>query len=145
MKVILLLMTSLLSLNSLATENKPYSLQFVDLFAKEVLIKNYKTQLKGRIFEKSPAYKVQEADVDAWLDEVFASGEYQRFLAQRYRLEFTEQEFKELVTFYKTPTGKKFLTIAPKMTTMSATVAGQLIYKNLAELDGYLANKAKAN
>jgi len=146
MKALLLLLIILWSVNTSASENKAYSLQFVDLFAKEVLISNYKKQLKGRIFEQTPAYKNQEADVDTWLNVVFASGQYQEFLAHRYKLLFTEQEFKDLVTFYKTETGKKFLTIAPKMTTMSATVAGQLILKNLPELDKYLKlQKQKTN
>lgn len=141
MKKLSFILLALFVFNCNANEDRSYSLQFVDLFTSEVLMDNYKKQLKKRIYQKYPGYKTQAADVDTWLNEVLASGEYEKFLAQRYKLLFTEKEFKDLVTFYKTETGKKFLTIAPKMSTMSATVAGQLIYKNLAELGKYLKTK----
>ena len=138
-----MLFLAITSTTVLANEKKPYSLQFVELFASEVLIDNYKKQLKKRIFEKEPSYKEQESDVVKWLSAVFASGQYQDFLAKRYKLIFSEQEFKELVEFYRTETGKKFLITAPKMSTMSSTVAGQLIYKNLPELKKYLEKVKK--
>lgn len=141
MKKSCLILLILLAFNSNAngvTVNKAPSLQFVELFTNVVLFDNYKKQLTNRIFEKYPEYKKQAPQVAKWLDLIFASGEYEKFLAQRYKLIFTEKEFKELVKFYKTETGKKFLKIAPEMSTMSATIAGQLVYKNLPELENYL-------
>ena len=140
-KFILMLFLAITSTTVLANEKKPYSLQFVELFASEVLIDNYKIQLKKRIFEQKPSYKAQESEVVKWLNEVFASGKYQELLAKRYKLIFSEQEFKELVEFYKTQTGRKFLVTAPKMSAMSSTVAGQLIYNKLPELNKYLKQK----
>ena len=142
--LIFFLVFVIISVNAVATEHKSYSLQFVELFTNEVLMVNYKKQLKKRILEKNPSYKSQEEQVDIWLNTVLASGEYEKFLAARYKQIFTEAEFKDLVAFYKTDTGKKFLTTAPKMSTMSATVAGQLIYKNLPELDTYLTKSKGA-
>jgi len=141
--LLLIILLTIASSTVIASEQQPYSLQFVELFTNEVLIDNYKKQLKGRILEKEPSYKSQEQQVDVWLNTVLASGEYEKLLAARYKLIFSEAEFKDLVAFYKTETGKKFLKIAPTMSTMSATVAGQLIYKNLPELDNYLKQIAK--
>ena len=123
-------------------DKKP-SLEFVEMFTNELLIDNYKGQLRKRIFQKYPQYVQHAQDVDYWLDEVFQSGEFETLLAGRYKLIFTEKQFAELVAFYQTETGKKFLKIAPKMSTMSATVAGQFVHKNLPELEAYIEKTKK--
>jgi uncharacterized protein len=46
-------------------------------------------------------------------------------MAQVYANEFTEQELKDLVTFYKSPLGQKLLTSEPKAIQLSMTYMNQ--------------------
>lgn len=132
----------LLSFNVSAKEAKPYSLQFVEMYASEVLAINYAKQLKQRIFELYPAYKTQDQDVEKWLENIFTSGQFNVLLALNYKKMYSEQEFKELLAFYRSSTGQKFLKLAPQMSAISADVAGKLIQSKFTELKVYLDKAA---
>jgi hypothetical protein len=140
LKPLFLLTLLFISSQSLAEEqtSKSYGLQFTEMYTQEVLVKNYTKQLKGRIFELYPDYKIQEQDVEKWLSDLFTSGKFNTLLAQRYQKIFTEQEFKDLFDFYNSDTGKKFMTIAPQMSAISADVAGGMVHSNLQGLYDYL-------
>lgn len=139
MKKLLLLTILFISTQSLAEQaTKPFGLQFTEMYTKEVLVKNYTKQLKGRIFELYPKYKAQEQDVEKWLSTIFTSGKFNVLLALHYKKIFTEQQFKELLDFYKSDTGKKFMAIAPQMSAISADVAGRIVHEGLPELHDYL-------
>ena len=121
-----------ISNQSLAEQpTKPYGLQFTEMYSKQVLVKSYTQQLKGRIFELHPEFKEQEQDVEKWLSTLFTSGKFNLLLALHYKKIFTEQEFKELLNFYKSDTGKKFMKMAPQMSAISADVAGKMMQNSL--------------
>ncbi|MBR1205649.1 MULTISPECIES: DUF2059 domain-containing protein [unclassified Bradyrhizobium] len=95
--------------------------------AKEILtMKNVAVMYSGAvpgIIEKTKTGLLQQyLNYQKDLDEValvvakqFAGGEKEigEGMAQIYAAEFTEQELKDLVTFYKTPLGQKLLTAEP--------------------------------
>ena len=139
MKKLFLLTIIFISTQSLAEQpSKPFGLQFTEMYTQQVLVENYTKQLKGRIFEAFPKYQAQEKDVEEWLSIIFNSGKFNTLLAQRYQKIFTEQEFKDLLDFYNSDTGKKFMTIAPQMSAISASVAGKIVHESLLELHDYL-------
>ena len=96
--------------------------------AKEILtMKNVAVMYSGAvpgIIEKTKTGLLQQyLNYQKDLDEVavivakqFAGGEKEigDGMAQIYAAEFTEQELKDLVTFYKTPLGQKLLTAEPR-------------------------------
>ncbi|QOZ35031.1 DUF2059 domain-containing protein [Bradyrhizobium sp. CCBAU 53421] len=96
-------------------------------YAKEILtMKNVAVMYSGAvpgIIEKTKTGLLQQyLNYQKDLDEValvvakqFAGGEKEigEGMAQIYAAEFTEQELKDLVTFYKTPLGQKLLTAEP--------------------------------
>lgn len=142
MKRLFLLTIIFISTQSLAEQpTKPFGLQFTEMYTQQVLVKNYTKQLKGRIFEAFPKYQAQEKDVEEWLSIIFNSGKFNVLLALHYKKIFTEQEFKELLDFYNSDTGKKFMTIAPQMSAISANVAGKIVHESLPELHDYLRTK----
>jgi uncharacterized protein len=51
-----------------------------------------------------------------------------------YDKHFTETELKELVAFYKSPTGKKFISVVPQLTQESMTKTGELVMPKLSAL-----------
>jgi len=128
----------MLSFNVSSKEIKPYGLQFVEMYADQVLAASYEKQLKKRICELYPDYKTQEKDVEQWLMTLFRSGQFNVLLALNYKRLFTEPEFKELLAFYQSDTGKKFMKIAPQMSAMSADVAGKLVQSKFTDLKLYL-------
>lgn len=144
LKKLLLLAIIFISNQSLAEQaTKPFGLQFTEMYTQEVLVENYTKQLKGRIFEAFPKYKEQEKDVEKWLSTIFTSGKFNVLLALHYKKIFTEQEFKDLIDFYKSDTGKKFMAIAPQMSVISADVAGRMVHESLSELHDYLKTAEK--
>lgn len=56
---------------------------------------------------------------------------------------FTESELRDLVAFYKTPTGKKALTQLPVLFEQGAKIGQELAEKNQAELEAMIAARSK--
>jgi len=51
-----------------------------------------------------------------------------------YAEEFTEQELRDLIAFYRTPTGIKFITKMPGLMSKGAQIGSQRVQQNAAEL-----------
>jgi uncharacterized protein len=51
-----------------------------------------------------------------------------------YDKHFTESELKDLAAFYKSPTGKKFISVVPQLTQESMAMIGELMMPKIAAL-----------
>lgn len=58
-----------------------------------------------------------------------------------YSKYFTEAEIKDLVTFYKSPTGKKSMSVAPKMFSESISITAERIKPELLAIVSELTNE----
>jgi len=58
-----------------------------------------------------------------------------------YSKYFTEAEIKDLVTFYKSPTGKKSMSVAPKMFAESMSITAERIKPELLAIVSELTNE----
>jgi len=56
---------------------------------------------------------------------------------------FTEKELRELISFYKTPTGQKALKVTPELTAQGAAIGRKRIQDNLDELKQMISEEAQ--
>jgi hypothetical protein len=74
-------------------------------------------QTKGGILQTNPGLSKDLDEVSAQLRNEFQqrTGEITNEITRLYAQRFTEQELKEAIAFYKSPTGKKIMAEEPKI------------------------------
>jgi hypothetical protein len=64
--------------------------------------------------------------------------------AEMYAGAFTEEELREMATFYRTPTGQKLARATPQLTRLGAELGERTLRAHAAELDQMLARRLEA-
>jgi hypothetical protein len=84
-------------------------------------------QTKDQLIQQNLNYQKDLNDVAVVVAQAFAGKEKEigEGMAQIYCNEFTEQELKDLVTFYKSPLGQKLLTSEPRAIQFSMSYMNQ--------------------
>ena len=74
-------------------------------------------RVRGMLSQTNPALGKDLEAVAAGLRKTFAprTAELLNNISRLYASRFTEAELKEIVTFYRTPTGKKVITLEPEV------------------------------
>lgn len=74
-------------------------------------------RVKGMLLQTSPTLRKDLDDVALNLRKMFAqrTTDLMSEIARLYASRFTEAELKEIVTFYRTPTGKKVIELEPQI------------------------------
>jgi len=96
-----------------------------DMYAN--LIPNVVAQTKGVLLQNNLNYQKDLNEVAVIVAQNLAgrTKEVGDGMAQIYANEFTEQELKDMVTFYKTPLGRKLLTAEPTAIRLSMSYMNQ--------------------
>jgi hypothetical protein len=91
------------------------------------IIPNIVAQTKGVLLQNNLNYQKDLNEVTIIVAKNLAgrAKEVGDGMAQIYANEFTEQELKDMVTFYKTPLGKKLLTAEPAAIRLSMSYMNQ--------------------
>jgi hypothetical protein len=114
------------------------------LRALDAIVPNYLEQARRMFAQTNPDLTGPLGEVTAGLQKEFEAkrGEVVDGIAKAYASRFTEAELKELVAFYKTPTGKKFVLTLPavlqesfeRMQAWSAKLSEEMIARIRAEM-----------
>ena len=74
-------------------------------------------RVRSMLLQTNPTLRKDLDEVAANLNKVFAprTADVLNEIARLYASRFTEAELKEIVTFYRTPTGKKVITLEPEI------------------------------
>jgi len=90
-------------------------------------VPNIVQQTKDALIQQNLNYQKDLTDVAVVVAQTFAGKEKEigEGMAQIYCNEFTEQELKDLVTFYKSPLGQKLLTNEPRAIQFSMSFMNQ--------------------
>ena len=90
-------------------------------------VPNIVHQTKDALLKNNLNYQKDLNEVEVIVAQKFAGREKEidTGMASLYATEFTEQELKDLVTFYKSPLGQKLLTAEPKAIQLSMGYVNQ--------------------
>jgi hypothetical protein len=78
-----------------------------------------------------------------WIKKTMAWDAMVPQMTQLFMDNFTESELRDIVAFYKTPTGKKALTQLPVLFEQGAKIGQELVEKNQAELEAMIEVRRK--
>lgn len=85
------------------------------LMADEIVKMTIEQQRRSNPNVPDKFLKVVEEETKATFEEAFQSGSFTEMLYPVYDKHFTTEELKDIITFYKTPTGAKTLLVMPAM------------------------------
>jgi hypothetical protein len=88
---------------------------------------------------QNPGMRAQREVILDWLREVVGSQEMMDRFAALYVERFTEAELRELIAFYRTPTGKRAVRELPALMEQGMLIGQELGQKHQAELERRLA------
>ena len=86
------------------------------------------------MISQSPALDKYKDVLELWFKKVFSEGDFEGEVAKIYTEFFSENELKELTTFYKTELGKKIILAMPQVMQKGAMVGAQHAQAHSQEL-----------
>ncbi len=137
---------TLLNSSSIAQDSAPDS---YDVFAElislvnspEAFMENFKTiydaqleQMRGMGIEEDKVEAIRKAAY-AFGEKIASDPEMESKLIEIYKAAFTEDEAVELIEFYSTPIGKKFLELTPTLTQKSMELGMSMAGKYLENFE----------
>ena len=127
-----ILSMSLIAYPSYATEAPSINLSIEKLFAIIGIDKQMNAGFEAMLpvvdrqasqLNLSPSAKEELRNIyKTWFNDDFDRNNIKRQLIQVYADTFTEEEINELIVFYQTPVGQKFLNETPKLTKIGAKI-----------------------
>ncbi len=84
-----------------------------------------------------------ESVVKEWVTKLMSSPEFESKFVAIYVEVFSEEELRELTTFYRSPVGKKAMTEMPRLMAKGLQISSDLIREHRAELEEMIAKRKK--
>jgi hypothetical protein len=91
-------------------------------------------QMRQDGFSEEAVREVEET-LRAWLKTEMKPEEFYPKIVRVYMEQFTEAELRDLIAFYLTPTGKKFVSTLPTVTQKSMQIAHEYVQSKGASLN----------
>lgn len=113
-----------------------------ELFAILNLEKNMRdttSAMLNMMVQQNPSMSSSRDAVQKFLDKYMGYAAVKDDLIGLYTREFTESEIKDLIAFYKTPTGKKSLQKMPILTQSAIQISQMRLQEHLPELEKIVA------
>ena len=134
--IIALLFSSTIATGALADE-KSYRATIIEFFQianmESVMKKSVDVMLTAQI-QGNPQLKPHEAKMRQFFSKYMSWKSLENDFVAIYMKAFTEDEFKQIVAFYKTPVGKKTLQELPKLMEQGAQIGAARVQEHLPEL-----------
>jgi hypothetical protein len=134
--IIALAVSSTLATGARADE-KSYRAAIIEFFQianmEVVMQKSVDAMLSAQV-QANPQLAPHEAKMRQFLNKYMSWKSLQDDFIRIYQKAFTEDEFKQIVAFYKTPVGQKTLQELPKLMEQGAQLGAQRVQQHLPEL-----------
>lgn len=98
------------------------------------MMKDLTSTNTDQLIQSYPALKASRKELEKFFEETVGYAALETDLAAIYASAFTESELKELITFYKTPTGRKSTREMPKLYALGADLGRRKVEARQEEL-----------
>lgn len=90
------------------------------------------------MMDGEPEISLQKDVIRAWCQKQFADADLEKEMVRLYMDRFSEKELREVIAFYKTPTGRKAIETLPELMRQGATLGMQKAQEHAVELQEML-------
>ncbi len=134
-KIILSLL--LLSIFSINANEKRNTAAVYELFTTMDMAKTYQQTIEKMLemqVKQNPSIEPLKDTMLEFFDKYMGWKSMKEDMAKIYMNNFTDNELKQLIAFYKTPIGKKAAILVPTLASEGAAISQQRLQKNMPEL-----------
>ena len=134
-KIILSLL--LLSIFSINANEKRNTAAVYELFTTMDMAKTYQQTIEKMLemqVKQNPSIEPLKDTMLEFFDKYMGWKSMKEDMAKIYMNNFTDNELKQLIAFYKTPIGKKAAILVPTLASEGAATSQQRVQKNMPEL-----------
>jgi len=134
-KIILSLL--LLSIFSINANEKRDTAAVYELFTTMDMAKTYQQTIEKMLemqVKQNPSIEPLKDTMLEFFDKYMGWKSMKEDMAKIYMNNFTDNELKQLIAFYKTPIGKKAAILVPTLASEGAAISQQRVQKNMPEL-----------
>ncbi|MDC0264351.1 DUF2059 domain-containing protein [Verrucomicrobia bacterium] len=134
-KIILSLL--LLSIFSINANEKRNTAAVYELFTTMDMAKTYQQTIEKMLemqVKQNPSIEPLKDTMLEFFDKYMGWKSMKEDMAKIYMNNFTDNELKQLIAFYKTPIGKKAAILVPTLASEGAAISQQRVQKNMPEL-----------
>ena len=91
---------------------------------------------------QNPMLAPYRSVLNEWAEQVFVWENFERKFVKIYTEAFSESEIRDMIRFYETPTGKKFVRLQPDLMHKGAQIGFELGQENAPLLDRMIRERA---
>ncbi len=100
------------------------------------------TAMTDVMLQQNPSLAPFRDVLIAWAEKTMTWERFQGRVVAMYAETFSEAEIRDLIAFYKTPTGKKMVLVGPQLTQQGAMLGAEVARENEDELRRMLEARA---
>lgn len=128
-----MLFSVLLSLSSYTLADEPVE-QLVDLLGQQFDISAMQQQMVALSVQSDPSLRAYQSVIYEWATRYMTWNNMRDEFIRMYRRHFTEQDIKDLLSFYQTPVGQKALVLMPTLMQEGSQISADLAQQYKPEL-----------
>lgn len=129
-----LLTLFMLSYTSFSVATEDNALVLADVMGGKQQFNLFSHQALNNLIRERPELARYQPIVQTWGKETLTWEKMRVELAKHYHQHFTEHEIQQMILFFRTSTGQKYLRYAPLLKTETVQIGQRLIKENQPEL-----------
>lgn len=144
-KIIAIVIVLLFTISIQASEERDTKVVY-ELFETAKMSKVYQQTIEKTLeaqIQQHPEIAPLKDTMNKFFDKYMGWESIKKDIAKIYMKNFTDDELKELIAFYKTPIGQKTAALVPIIATEGANIGEQRVEEHKAELTQMILDKLK--
>lgn len=118
----------------LAAQESDPALELADLIGGKAQYQQLSHQVLGDMIRKQPAMARYQGVVQSWAREYLTWDRFRAELAQTYHSHFSNREIRDMVLFFRTPSGRKYVRYKPLLQEEMVRIGQRLAHEQQPRL-----------
>lgn len=115
--------------------------ELLDVMGAEKSMAMFAGVMIDAMIQQNPEIEPLRDVFSTWMDSIFDWKILRPRYVAIYAASFSEAELRELIAFYRTPTGSKALTLMPELAQRGAEIGNEMVMEHSQELEQLIAER----
>jgi hypothetical protein len=123
------------------TNHEQAALEFLRAIGIEKIVQQISTALANNLIRTNPTLAVHRDVIVEWSSKYVTWEAAAPEMVKAYTVAFSEPELREIIVFYRSPTGQKMASHLPELMESAAAAGGRLAGAHIADLERMLKER----